>query len=231
MIPGPSIPFRGTLHPMDMQYCRAILFVSPGFMVALMHDVSVAAGDVFVITYFYDVDTNDPEVVLPTGNNMVPPLRDLRMIKNTVRTEYLYMKQEFLSMLLKKDAGAYVYSLEDLLKMISEEKLFEPQYQRFKCRTFWMRHVENEKDVQPARIKVLFVVAESPMSLCTGMSSIDFSYVMASAIPTGSDLSCREQRTNNPLMPLEDPHTIPGVQRIFPDRAAALDYLRSMMKK
>ena len=54
---------------------------------------------------------------------------------------------------------------------------------------------------------------------------------MASAIPSNSNLSCREQRTNNPLMPLEDPHTIPGVERIFPDRDAAMDYLRSMLKK
>ena len=201
-------------------------------MVALMYDIATAGGDKYVITYFYDADTNDPEVILPTGNNMVPPLRYLRMIKTTVRTEYLYMKEEFLHMLMQKNAAAaYVYSLDGVLKMISEEKLFEPQYQRFKCRTFWMRHVENEKGMKPARIDVLFVVAEGPMSLCTGLSSIDFSYVMASAIPSGSDFSCREQRTNNPLMPLEDPHSIPGVQRIFPDRASAVDYLRSMMKK
>ena len=233
MIPVRSIPFRGTLYPHDMQYCRGILFVSSALMVALMYDITVAAGDQCVLTYFYDVDTTDPEVVVPTGNNMVPPFRDLRMIKSTVLPEYLYMKQDFLQMLAQENAAGteYVYKVDDVIKRTREEELFDPQYQRFKCRTFWMRHVEADKDAGPAHMKVLFVVAEAPRSLCTGLSSIDFSYVMASAIPPNSNLSCREQRTNNPLMPLEDPHTIPGVERIFPDRDAAMDYLRSMLKK
>ena len=229
-----AIPFRGKLDGENMAYCRAILFISSALMIALMYDISDALGKRCILTYFYDADTNDPEVVLPTGNNLLPPMRDLRMIKNTIRTEYLYVNEYFLHMLTQLDAaGNNVYKLDDVLKNVDEEKLFEPQYQRFKRRTFWLRHVQRGPELDLSDMKVLFCVAEEPMIICGGggLSSIDFPYVLASAIPSGSDLSCRETRANDPLMPLEDSHTIPGTGRIFPDRESALDYLRGMMRK
>ena len=78
----------------------------------------------------------------------------------------------------------------------------------------------------------MMCVAEIPEQPCVGqLASIEAPMILEHWVAQPTGLSCREKAKGAPLSYMEDPYTIPGVNKVFLDRESAMKYLRSMTRK